>query len=114
MIRSGQENIYPAEVENCLARHPAVEEVAVIGVPDPEWDQSVKAIIVLRHGSDGQPLTVDTESLIDFCKQHIASYKKPKQIEFVVALPKNGYAVDYEILDRDFGGGGYPGQDRDS
>ena len=112
MIRSGQENIYPAEVENCLSRHPAVKEAAVIGVPDPEWDQSVKAIIVLGNDDDGQPMTASKSSIADFCKQHIASYKKPKHIEFVAALPKNGHLVDYATLDADFGGGGYPGQGR--
>lgn len=111
MIRSGQENIYPVEVELCLRAHPAIAEVAVIGVPDPQWDQSVKAIVVLAEGVDANSAEATESGIIDFCKQHIASYKKPKHVEFVTELPKNGGAVDYTALDRDFGGGGYPGSD---
>lgn len=113
MIRSGQENIYPAEVENCLSRHPAIAEAAVIGVPDAKWDQSVKAIVVLKKDSSGVEASCSKDDISDFCKQHIASYKKPKLIEWVSELPKIGHTVDYQRLDLDFGGGGYPGQDRD-
>lgn len=104
MIRSGQENIYPAEVEKCLLRYSAIREAAVIGIPDLQWDQSVKAIVVLEAGVDCSEADV-----IEFCRQHIASYKKPKQVEFVAQLPKKGAALDYQALDRDYGGGGYPG-----
>lgn len=111
MIRSGQENIYPAEVELCLRTHPGIAEVAVIGVPDPEWDQSVKAIVVLAADTDVNDMENTETGIIEFCKLHIASYKKPKQVTFVAALPKSGAAIDYESLDRDFDGGGYPGED---
>jgi acyl-CoA synthetase (AMP-forming)/AMP-acid ligase II len=109
MIRSGQENIYPAEVELCLRTHPAIAEVAVIGIPDPKWDQNVKAIVVLAAGIDANDTENTEASIIDFCKLHIASYKKPKHIAFVGALPKSGAVIDYSSLDREFGGGGYPG-----
>jgi acyl-CoA synthetase (AMP-forming)/AMP-acid ligase II len=109
MIRSGQENIYPAEVELCLRTHPAIAEVAVIGVPDPKWDQSVKAIVVLAADIDANDMENTEGGIIEFCKLHIASYKKPKHVTFVAALPKSGAAIDYTSLDRDFGGGGYPG-----
>ncbi|HLG91388.1 MAG TPA: AMP-binding protein, partial [Acidimicrobiales bacterium] len=104
LIKSAAENIYPAEVESCLTKHPAVREAAVIGVPDPVWTQSVKAIVVLKEGA-----AATADELIQHCRAHIASYKKPRTVEFVDALPRKGFAVDYEALDRAFGGGGYPG-----
>jgi len=76
----------------------------VIGVPDEVWAQSVKAIVAVRDGA-----TVTAEELIQHCRAHIASYKKPRTVEFVDALPRQGYAVDYDALDERFGGGGYPG-----
>lgn len=104
MIKSAAENIYPVEVERCITEHPAVAECAVIGVPDPVWVQSVKAIVVVR---DGSALTAD--EVIDHCRTRIASYKKPRVVEFADALPRDGWAVDYDALDRAFGGGSYPG-----
>jgi long-chain acyl-CoA synthetase len=84
MIVSGARNIYPREVEEILYSHPSVREACVIGVPDDYWGEAVKAIVALKPGA-----TVDEESLINYCKQHMASYKKPKSIDFVEALPKN-------------------------
>jgi long-chain acyl-CoA synthetase len=104
MIKSAAENIYPAEVEACIAAHPAVRECAVIGVPDETWVQSVKAIVVRAAGA-----TVTAEEIIEHCRGRIASYKKPRTVEFVDALPRRGYAVDYDALDERFGGGNYPG-----
>jgi long-chain acyl-CoA synthetase len=104
IIKSAAENIYPTEVESALARHPAVKEAAVIGVPDKTWTQSVKAIVVLK---DGESAT-DAE-IIEHCRASIASYKKPRTVEFVDALPRQGWLVDYDALDAQFGGGGYPG-----
>ena len=104
LIKSAAENIYPAEVEGCIARHPAVAECAVIGVPDPTWTQSVKAIVVPRQGE-----TVTAEEIIEHCRANIASYKKPRSVEFVDKLPRDGWVVDYDALDSRFGGGGYPG-----
>jgi long-chain acyl-CoA synthetase len=104
MIKSAAENIYPAEVEACIGSHPSVTACAVIGVPDPTWTQSVKAIVVMR---DGQTVTAD--EIITHCRERIASYKKPRTVEFVDELPRAGFAVDYDALDEKFGGGGYPG-----
>lgn len=84
MIITGGENVYPAEVENCLVEHPAVDEVAVIGVPDEKWGEAVTAIVV---PVTGERPTAD--ALIAFCKERIAGYKAPKRIEFVEALPRN-------------------------
>jgi acyl-CoA synthetase (AMP-forming)/AMP-acid ligase II len=104
MIKSAAENVYPPEVERCLTSHPAVKSAAVIGVPDPKYTQSVKAVVVLN---EGQHLTSD--ELIEHCRTHIASYKKPRFVEFVDELPLAGGRPDYEALDVRFGGGGYPG-----
>ena len=104
MIKSAAENIYPAEVEGCVAQHPAVAECAVIGVPDEQWTQIVKAIVVLHQGE-----SATADDIIDHCRTHIASYKKPRTVEFVEKLPRDGFAVDYRTLDEQFGGGGYPG-----
>ncbi len=104
MIKSAAENIYPAEVEACIATHPSIAECAVIGVPDEVWTQSVKAIVVVRDGE-----AVTAEDIIGHCRERIASYKKPRTVEFVSGLPRAGFVVDYDALDAKFGGGGYPG-----
>ncbi len=84
MIISGGENIYPREIEEVIIQHPAVREVAVIGVPDEEWGEAIKAVVAV---ASGQEATED--DLIEFCREHIASYKKPKSVDFVDELPKN-------------------------
>lgn len=86
LIISGGENVYPSEVEAALAAHPAVRDVAVIGRPDPKWGESVQAVIV-RH--PGQP--VDAEEIIDWSRQHLAGYKRPRRIVFLEAdeMPRN-------------------------
>jgi long-chain acyl-CoA synthetase len=104
IVKSASENIYPAEVEACLGSHPAVAEVAVIGVPDAVWTQSVKAIVV---AADGEQVTAD--ELIEHCRHHLASYKKPRHVVFVDELPRRQGRVDYDELDAAHGGGGYPG-----
>jgi acyl-CoA synthetase (AMP-forming)/AMP-acid ligase II len=104
MIKSGAENIFPAEVENCLEAHPAVKEAAVIGVPSERFLQDVKAVVVLNGTA---PATA--ADLIEHCRDHIASYKKPKTVEFLDALPRAAGVKDYAALDEKFGGGGYPG-----
>jgi acyl-CoA synthetase (AMP-forming)/AMP-acid ligase II len=93
MIIRGGENIAPAEVEATLQSHPAVEEAAVIGVPDLEWGQRVAAFVVLRPGA-----SLTAEALGDFCRQRLASFKKPEVIRFVAELPKNPMG---KILRRD-------------
>lgn len=80
MIKSGGENVYAAEVEQVLYLHPSVLEAAVVGVPDPEWDEEVRAAIVLR--SD---LNVSEAELRSFLREHLAGYKVPKQMVFITA-----------------------------
>ncbi len=84
MIVSGAENIYPAEIEAVLSRHPKIMESAAIGVFDQDWGESVKAVVVCRPGE-----TLTQEEVIDFCKAHLASFKKPKSVDFMDALPRN-------------------------
>ena len=104
LIKSAAENIYPAEVEGAIRSHPDVADCAVIGVPDRKWTQSVTAIVVARDGA-----TISADDVIAHCRDRIASYKKPRHVEFVDAIPRNGFAIDYRTLDAEFGGGGYPG-----
>jgi fatty-acyl-CoA synthase len=84
MIISGGENVYPAEVESALAEHPAIAEVAVIGVPDEKWGEAVKAIVVLRPGTD-----LSQDALIGWSRTRIAGFKAPKSVDFAEALPRN-------------------------
>jgi long-chain acyl-CoA synthetase len=107
IVKSAAENIYPAEVEGCLNRHPGVKESAIIGVPDPKWTQRVVAVVVRADGPAGEAVTA--EDLVAHCRASIASYKKPSAVEFVEELPREGWAIDYDALDERFGGGGYPG-----
>ena len=83
MIISGGENIYSREVEDVLYLHPAVADAAVIGVPDEKWGESVKALVVLKPG-----MKATEKELIDFCKERLASYKKPKTVDFYESFPK--------------------------
>lgn len=83
MIISGGENIYSAQVEEAIARHPAVLESAVIGVPDDEWGEAVKAFVVLKPGKNAA-----AQDIIEAARKHLASYQKPRSIEFVSELPK--------------------------
>jgi acyl-CoA synthetase (AMP-forming)/AMP-acid ligase II len=84
MIISGGENIYPAQIEEVINRHSKVKESAVVGVPDPTWGESVKAFVVLK---DGESATED--EIIGICRDNLASYKKPKFVQFVDDLPRN-------------------------
>ena len=84
MIVSGAENIYPAEVELVIQKHPAVHSVVVFGVPDERWGETVKAAIVLKSGA-----LVSEDEIIQFCRKHIASYKKPTSVYFVDEFPRN-------------------------
>ena len=84
MIISGGENIYPAEVENALSDHPAVADVAVIGVPDARWGETVKAVVVRGPGA-----TADAADIIAFARQRLAHFKCPTSVDFVESLPRN-------------------------
>jgi len=84
MIIRGGENISPEEVEGVLQSHPAVEEAAVIGVPDKEWGEVVRAIVALKPGASAS----DSE-IIEYCRLRLSSFKKPESVVFVEALPRN-------------------------
>jgi long-chain acyl-CoA synthetase len=84
MIISGGANIYPAEIEAVIARHPAIQDVAVIGIPDDEFGEKVKAFCEARPGHTATP-----EEIAAYCAVHLASYKRPKSIEVVTELPRN-------------------------
>jgi long-chain acyl-CoA synthetase len=87
LIISGGVNIYPAEVEAVLLQHPAVHDVAVIGVPNPDWGEEVKGVV--EHGDDqGDPAAL-AEELIGFCRERLAHYKCPRSIDFVDVLPRH-------------------------
>jgi long-chain acyl-CoA synthetase len=86
VIISGGTNIYPREVEEVLARHPAVLEVSVVGAPSPEWGEDVAAFVVLRAGQAATPAELE-----GWCLAEIASFKKPKRYVFCGELPKNSY-----------------------
>ncbi len=84
IIKRGGEMISPEEVENVILAHPKVEECAIIGVPDTEWGERVRAVVVPKAGQK-----IDPQELIDFCKARLASYKKPESVVFVDEIPRN-------------------------
>ncbi len=84
MIISGGKNIYPREVEEVIYGHEAVLDVAVLGVPDDYWGESVKALVVLKEG-----MTATEDDVINLCRERLASYKKPKSVEFKDELPRS-------------------------
>jgi long-chain acyl-CoA synthetase len=86
LIISGGANIYPRELEETIIQHHCVQEVAVIGVPDEFWGESVKACIILKPGT-----TATAEDIISFCAERMSSYKKPKSVDFLEELPKSNY-----------------------
>ena len=104
MVISGGENIYPAEVESALFGHPAVADVAVIGIPDDKWGESVKAIVVKKPGAEVTP-----DQLIAFARERIAGYKVPRSIDFVETLPRTPTG---KILKRELRKPYWAGQER--
>ena len=84
MIISGGENVYPREIEEVLLRHPAVQEVAVIGLPHEYWGDAITAFVHLRAGMDA-----DEKALQEFCGRHLARWKVPKSVRFRGPLPRN-------------------------
>ncbi|KAB2857889.1 MAG: fatty acid--CoA ligase [Sphingopyxis terrae] len=84
MIITGGENVYPAEVESAIYGHPAVQEVAVIGIPDPKWGETVKAVVVPKPGT-----TVEEVDIIAWARERIAPFKCPRSVDVIEALPRN-------------------------
>lgn len=84
MIITGGENVYPAEVESAIYGHPAVQEVAVIGIPDPKWGETVKAVVVPKPGT-----TVEEADIIAWARERIAPFKCPRSVDVIEALPRN-------------------------
>ena len=103
MVITGGVNVYPAEVEAVLHAHPGVMDAAVIGVPDDEWGESVKAVVQLRPGA-----TATAAELIDFCAARLAGYKKPRSVDFVDELPRDaaGKLLKRKLRDRYWAGAG--------
>jgi acyl-CoA synthetase (AMP-forming)/AMP-acid ligase II len=104
MIISGGENIYPAEIERVLAEHPALQDVAVIGVPDERWGEVPKAVVVAKPGA-----TVDADELLAWCRERLASFKCPKSVDVRAELPRNPTG---KILKKDLRKPYWEGRDR--
>jgi len=102
MFISGGENVYPAEIEAVLYKHPAVHMCAVIGVPDPKWGEVGKACVVRQSDAAAQPPEALKEELIEFMRDHLARYKVPKSVEFLPELPISaaGKILKRELRDR--------------
>jgi long-chain acyl-CoA synthetase len=103
MVISGGVNIYPAEIEAVLYEHPAVLDVAVIGVPNEDWGEELKAVVQLQPGA-----TASAADLVDFCAQRLADYKRPRSVDFVDELPRNpsGKLLKRELRQRYWGEAG--------
>jgi len=86
VIRSGSTSIMPKEVEDVIGAHPAVGDVAVIGLPDTEWGEVVAAFVVLKPG-----MAASESDLVEHCRAHLAGYKKPRAVRFVASLPRSHY-----------------------
>lgn len=104
MIISGGENVYPAEIERVLSEYPDIGEVAVIGVPDEKWGESVKAVVAPKPGAE-----IDVEKLLGYAKEHLAGYKRPKSVDVLDALPRN---ITGKILKRDLRAPYWKGRER--
>lgn len=104
MIVSGGENVYSAEVENALARHPAIASCAVIGIPSARWGEQVHAVVVLREGAEAT-----SAELREHCRQYIAGYKCPVSVEFRDALPTSAAG---KLLKHELRGPYWEGRDR--
>jgi acyl-CoA synthetase (AMP-forming)/AMP-acid ligase II len=100
VIRTGQENVYPLEVERAIATLAGVAEVGVVGVPDEEWGEVVVAFVVAAPGAD-----LDAAKVVEHCRQHLASYKKPRHVRFVDSLPRTTVSkISRSELKRRFAG----------
>ena len=103
MVISGGVNIYPAEIEATIHEHPAVLDVAVIGVPNEDWGEELKAVVQLKTGAQ-----TSADDLIIFCTQRLADYKRPRSVDFVDELPRNpsGKLLKRELRTRYWGEAG--------
>ncbi len=104
MIITGGENVYPSEVENVVGSHPAVKDVAVIGVPDKKWGEAIKAIVILHEDYQGTPTLA--REIMDHCQGKIAGFKKPKTIDFITDadMPRTGTGkILHRILREKYG-----------
>jgi acyl-CoA synthetase (AMP-forming)/AMP-acid ligase II len=99
MIISGGVNIYPQETENALITHPKVADVAVIGVPNEEFGEEVKAVVQLMNPSDASAELA--QELIDFCREQIAHMKCPRSVDFEAELPRHPTGKLYKRLLKD-------------
>jgi long-chain acyl-CoA synthetase len=99
-IISGGVNIYPREIEDLLIEHPAVDDVAVIGVPDDEYGESVRAVVTLREGHLGSPAL--EHDIIDWTRARLAHYKCPRSVTFVDSLPRSvaGKMMKHRLIDQ--------------
>jgi long-chain acyl-CoA synthetase len=105
MIVTGGENVYSTEVENAIASHPAVAQVAVIGIPSEKWGEAVHAVVVLKPEA-----TATEQEVIDHCREWIAGYKLPKSVEFRTdPLPLSGAM---KVLKKDLREPYWEGHDR--
>ena len=84
MIISGGQNIYPAEIENALSEHTGLLEATIIGVPDPQWGETVCALVVPKDG-----VSLTDPDIVAFLQARLASYKKPRHVVFMDSLPRN-------------------------
>ena len=104
MIISGGENVYPAQVESAIYGHPAVGEVAVIGVPDETWGEAVKACVVPKPGQ-----VLDPDDVIAFTRERLAGFKVPKTVDLIPEMPRNASG---KILRRELRAPYWQGRDR--
>ena len=97
MVISGGVNIYPREIEDHLLTHPAILDVAVVGVPDPEWGEALRAFVVVRPGH-----ALTAAEVGEHCRAELADYKRPRQVVFLDELPRNptGKVLKRELRDR--------------
>lgn len=97
LIKTGALNVYPKEVETCLRDHPAIQEAAVVGVPDQKWGEALKAFVVLKAGQSLTPVQV-----AEWCHGRIANYKRPRWVEFVESIPYSfsGKLMKNELINR--------------
>ncbi len=102
-IKTGGYNVFPTEIENVLAEHPAIDEVAVIGLPDDTWGERIHAVVTLKPRAEASP-----EALREFCRDKIAGYKIPKTVEIWPLMPKGptGKIQKRAVIDACLKGGG--------